>query len=486
MTRTRLYPLATAVFFLAACADDPTRPSTMEMAPALSVESAPSSHIVDFNGRGPADFAARVAELGGSVLYANANAGFAVVNGLTTEGAAALGRVQGVGAVLEDPQIQLAAEPMVGDVEVMDAEATSIANPAGAIRYRQQWNMRRVGANQAWAAGNLGSSSVSIAILDSGIDYDGYDANGMVDLARSASFVPSDDAFLAQYWPGRHPIDDFNGHGSNVASQAASNGTIFAGVTSRARLIGVKVLGRTGSGSFGGILAGLAHAADVGADVANMSLGVRGGVSKLGSGQFVGVTNKAFNYAHQQGMVVVVSAGNDTINMDVNNHIFSAYCDAPHVICVGATGPTSSGPAVIPGQNPAFEGPWFDEDALTAYSNFGKNALTVTAPGGTNRGWVPSVCARHRAFATGNPAAPFAFSCNAAPGFFNSVGYAGTSQAAPHVAGLAALVVERVGANNPAAVVHAITRGADDLGAPGRDAIYGRGRINVPATLSGL
>ena len=477
MTRTRLYPLATVALFLAACADDPMQPETMDAAPQLSVASGPASHIVDFNGRGPADFAARVAALGGTVLYANGNAGFAVVNGLSAEGAAALGAVQGVGAVHEDVEVQLATEAMVGDVEALEAEAMSPANPATAIRFGQQWGMRRIGANQVWAAGNTGSAAVSIAILDTGIDYDGYDTNGLVDLARSASFVPSDDVFRDTWWPGRHAIDDFNGHGSNVASQASSNAVIYAGVNSRARLIGVKVLGRTGSGSLGGILAGLAHAADVGADVANMSLGVKFGVSKLGNGQFVGVVNKAFNYAHREGMVVVVSAGNDALNLDINNHIFAAYCDAPHVICVSATGPTAS--------TNAFNGPWQNEDAWSGYSNYGKNAIAVAAPGGTSFGWVPSVCARHRAFATANPAV-FTFACNAAPGFFAAVGYAGTSQAAPHVAGLAALVVARVGANNPSAVVHAITQAADDLGTPGRDAIYGRGRINVPATLAGL
>ena len=482
MTRRNLFPVAVAALFLSACADDPSQPLA-GAGPMMAEVGGSSSHIVDYNGRGPSNLADRVAALGGSVLYANADAGFAVVHGLSAEGAAALGRVQGVGAVHDDPTVQLVAEPMVGDMEALEVDIASIANPAGAIRYSYQWNMRVIGANQAWAAGELGSATVSIAILDTGIDYDGYDANGMVDLARSASFVPSDDAFRNTYWPTRHAIDDFNGHGSNVASQAASNGTIFAGVTSRSRLIGVKVLGRTGSGSLGGIIAGLAHAADVGADVANMSLGVAGGVSKLGNGQFVGVVNKAFNYAHRQGMVVVVSAGNNAINMDGESNIFRAYCDAPHVICVAATGPTSSGPAVVPGTNPSFVGPWHNQDALAAYSNYGQTGITVAAPGGTTAGWVPSVCARHRAFASGTT---FVFSCNAPAGFFSATGYAGTSQAAPHVAGLAALVVSKIGANNPAQVVHAITRGADDLGVEGIDASYGRGRINVMGTLNSL
>jgi subtilisin family serine protease len=62
------------------------------------------------------------------------------------------------------------------------------------------------------------------------------------------------------------------------------------------------------------------------------------------------------------------------------------------------------------------------------------------------------------------------------------VGVQGTSQASPHVSGLAALLVEDLG-RNPAAIGNAIRQGADDLGPPGTDPFYGKGRINVPASL---
>ena len=475
MTRTRFYPLAVAALFLTACADTPTQPDVQDFDPQMSTAAARSTHIVDFDGRGPADFAERVAAVGGSVLYANADAGFGVVTGLTDEAAAALGRVQGVGAVLQDVEIQLATQSIESDAAVDAAEVNSVTNPAGALRFSWQWNMRAISAPAAWAAGELGSSTVTVAILDTGIDYTSRDMVGMVDLSRSVSFMPNDDALLTNpVLAGRHPVDDFHGHGTNVATQVASNGDVHAGVTSRTRLIGVKVLGRTGSGSLAGILAGLAHSADVGADVANMSLGVAGGVSKLGNGQFVGVVNKTFNYAHRQGMVVVVSAGNNTIDMDGNSHIFRAYCDAPHVVCVSALGPTAS--------VNLFTGPWSDVDALAPYSNFGRTGVVISAPGGTTFGYVWAMCPRNRISAISETGA---LTRPCAAGNLVS-GYAGTSQAAPHVAGLAALVVAHVGANNPSAVVHALTRGADDLGDAGRDDSYGAGRINVPATLAGL
>jgi lantibiotic leader peptide-processing serine protease len=382
--------------------------------------------------------------------------------------------ITGVSSVFPDAVAFLDAEPAMGDMEMLEAEVGSIANPAGGFRYSYQWNLRQIGADAAWAAGMLGSPDVSIAILDTGIDYNGYDMAGMVDLDRSASFVPNDDAILAFYRPGRHVIDDMNGHGSNVANQASSNATIFAGVNSRARLIGVKVLGYNGSGSLAGILAGLEHSANVGADVANMSLGVRFGVDKSAVEGFMGLTNRAFNYANRMGMVVVVSAGNDTINMDNGGAIFRAYCEAPHVICVAATGPTSS--------TNAFTGPWDETDAPAAYTNFGRQDITVAAPGGTSRGWVASVCARGRITQVvgGQPV----FGCNAPAGSFFTTGYAGTSQAAPHVAGVVAQLIAKHGKRNPSQIKHILIKDAvDDLGPRGKDAYYGHGRVNVAKAL---
>lgn len=477
MHRIRTLALAVSCVTLAACADDPVLVE-QPAGPALAVAAAtPSSQqIVDFNGK-PNDFESRVAALGGKVVFVSEAAGFATVTGLTSDAAAQLGKAPGVGAVYDDPAIQLDMQPTVGAMEVADFStvgATSVANPAGGIRFSYQWNMRSIHADQAWAAGSLGSSDVTVAILDTGIDYDGYDMNGKVDLSRSTSFIASDDAFIDAVFPGRNHIDDLNGHGSNVASQVSSNALIFAGVNSRATLIGVKVLSMGGSGSLGSVLGGVVWAADHGADVANMSLGVYGGVIKRHNGDYIGLVNKVFNYAHRKGMTIVVSAGNDAADMDNDGLNFRAYCEAPHVICVAAVGPTA------PLNNSPFSGPFANVDDQAYYTNYGKTAVTVAGPGGNTRGYVASVCARHANFGTAT--APN-FACNAPPGFFSTIGYIGTSQASPHVAGLAAQVVAQVGHGNPSAVKNAIIRGADDLGAPGRDDVYGNGRINVAASL---
>ena len=467
--------LAALAFAVAACGDDMVQP-TVDRSPkpaaALQADAA-SRFVVEFNGPVRKDFADRVAALGGTVTYVANGAGFAGVSGLSAAAAAALQRQSGIGAVYDDPAVQLNDVTTYGAAEAADVSAMSIANPAAAFRFSFQWNMRAIAANTAWAAGNLGSANVTAAIIDSGIDYDSFDMNGMVDLSRSTSFVASDNAFVAAVFPTRNLLDDLNGHGTNVATQVSSNATVFAGVNSRARLIGVKVIGAGGSGSVGAILAGIVWAADHGADVANLSIGFNGGVDKAGNGLFVGLTNRVLNYAHRAGMVIVVAAGNEAGNIDNDGRNFAVYCEAPHVICVSATGPTSS--------TNAFSGPWTNVDAPASYSSTGVKSIDVSAPGGTAAGWVSSVCARHLVAVSGGN---ITFPCNVPPGFFVTLGEAGTSQAAPHVTGLVAQLIAKFGSKNPARIKTLIMNGVDDLGPPGPDDAYGAGRINLVKALA--
>jgi len=456
---------------LSACSEDPVQP-TVARIPAVNAAvqaGAGGRSIVEFSGQVRKDFRQTVASLGGSVDFVAEGAGFAGVSGLTADALATLRRSNGVGSVYDDIIVQLSrGEP--GGTIPGDVSAMSPTNPATAVLFGSlQWNMRAINAPAAWAAGDLGSPNVTAAILDSGIDYDNFDMNGLVDLSRSTSFVPSDDAILTALFPTRNKLDDLGGHGTLVASQVSSNALVFAGVGSRTRLMGIKVLGFTGSGSLGGILAGLIWAADHGADVANMSLGVSGSVDKAGAGQFVGLVNRVFNYANRAGMVVVVAAGNDALNLDGDGRGFSVFCEAPHVICVSATGPTSGTP---------FAGPWANVDAPADYSDFGKQDITVAAPGGTNFGFVSALCARHFLQVVGNSPT---FPC--VSGTF-ILGGAGTSAAAPHVTGLVAQLIAKYGKGQPSQIKQRLLNGVDDLGAPGEDPFYGAGRINVAKALS--
>jgi len=468
--RLKVLPLTLAVV-VSACSEDAVQPTAVPSPTASAALQATSGGrlVVEFNGQLRKDFRTQVAALGGRVDFMADGAGFAGVSGLGASAAAALARSPGVASVYDDVTIQVDAVQRGGAVAA-DVSAMSPTNPAGAILFPSlQWNMVAVNAPAAWAAGNLGSPNVTAAILDSGIDYDNLDMNGLVDLSQSVSFVPTDDAILTALFPGRNAIDDLGGHGTLVASQVSSNALVFAGVSSRTRLMGIKVLGFTGSGSFAGILAGLVWAADHGADVANMSIGTTGGIDKAHLGQLVGIINRVFNYAQAKGMVVVVAAGNGAIDMDGNGRNFSAFCEAPHVICVSATGPTSGAP---------FQGPWANVDAPADYSDIGRQNITVAAPGGTQFGFVSALCPRHWLVPAGNTPT---FPCIS--GTF-ILGGAGTSASAPHVTGLVAQMIAKYGKGRPSQIKQMLINGVDDLGAPGKDPFYGYGRINVLKALS--
>ncbi|HEU0077314.1 MAG TPA: S8 family serine peptidase [Longimicrobiaceae bacterium] len=455
---------AAGVLGLAAGAADaaaPLSPAGAAARPDEAIESvAPVRHLVLFAEQGvPAGFAAEVAALGGTVEFSHAS-GIAIVGGLAEGAASQLGASASVASVQPDAMfpVDVAA---VGDAEataVADAGETSTAAPATSEFFPRQWHHRAIGADRAWAAGRTGSSAVTVAILDSGVDYTHTDLAGLVDLSRSASFVPTDDKLVAANFPGRHLSTDLRYHGTHVAATVSSNARLAAGVTSRVRLMSVKVLDRNGNGTFGAIMQGVLYATDNGADVINMSLG--GAFGKAGNGPYVAYINRVFNATKAAGATVVVSAGNDNRDMDHDGNLYLNYCNTTNVICVSATGPTGAA---------GINGPFYQVDARAPYSNFGRSSVSVAAPGGAQR-FVWAACSTTSLIYT---------VCR--PGGF-VLGLNGTSMAAPHVSGLAALLVEKYG-RNPAQIRHAIQSSADDLGETGTDPFYGKGRINVARAL---
>jgi subtilisin family serine protease len=435
-------------------------------APSFSVQSSDGldvsdQYLVELKGRA-VDFAEQVEALGGTVLFQH-DIGIAWVGGMTPETAAELGALKSVKAIQQDAIFEL--DPLFDESTIESADAiASPDDPTTASRYARQWNMRAIEADMAWARGRLGSPGVTIAILDTGIDYLYPDLASHVDLSRSVSFVPFDDFLVGLFFPARHPVTDLHFHGTHVAMIASSNSDILAGVTTQTTLMGVKVCSVLGTCPFGAVIAGILHAADNGADVANMSLG--GAFTKAGSKGLVGFINRTFNYAKNQGMTIVVSAGNDAADLDHNGNEYATYCDTPAVICVSATGPTAAA---------SVNGPWTNVDAPASYTNFGNSAINVAAPGGTGASFPWSLV--WSACSTSSLLIP-----DCQTGIF-ILGVAGTSQAAPHVSGLAALVVEDVG-RRPGRVKTKIQQGADDLGKKGNDPYYGKGRINVDKTVN--
>lgn len=174
-----------------------------------------------------------------------------------------------------------------------------------------QYGLTAIRAPQGWSL-STGSSSVTIAILDSGVDLGHEDLAGRI--VAGYDFVNNDSV----------PQDDF-GHGTLVAGIAAAsgnNGTGVAGVSWRARIMPLKVLNNSGGGSYANVAAGILWAADHGAQVINLSLG----------GAAPSVTlQDAVLYAYNKGILLVAASGN---NGGAQVLYPARY---PEVMAVGAT-----------------------------------------------------------------------------------------------------------------------------------------------------
>jgi len=430
-------------------------------------------HIVTFSGAMPANFESQVAALGGQVLWSAPDAGLAAVRGLSSAGAAALGSTVGVQSVDADVLLSLPLPKLAAPDAASPDGLASNTNPAAAVRFPLQWNMVAVHADAAWAAGFLGSPDVSVYMLDSGIDYLHADLVGRVDLARSVDmlgsyyhFLDNGDSVLvteadtvAKYFPTRLPITDLFFHGTHTSATASSNAVRAAGITSMTRLVAVKVCSYLDECPFSSMLGGVIYGAQHKAGVMNLSLG--GSFPKKGNRHLIKLINAVFEYATLRGVTIVVSAGNDATDLDHDPTNYHAFCDTPGVICVAATGPTAQ---VSP------FGPWTDVDAPAYYTNFGRRAIDVAAPGGNNDvTFVYAACSQTSLYL-----AQLGILCSN----LSVIGAEGTSMAAPHVSGTAALLVSLLG-RRPDAIKERIEETADNVGGFALRAFYGHGRLNV-------
>lgn len=476
----RVAPLfLSGVVALTACSDVQSPVAPMELTPSLSQSASSSTFLVRFKGNGvPTGFASQVAALGGEVIFAHP-VGIAAVN-LSGAAADQLAGLTGIAAVDADGHTEMEA-PEAASLEGASAEPASPTNPAGALRFSRQWNMKTIRADEAWAAGKLGSPDVRVGILDTGIDHLHPDLAGRVDMELSRSFLSAaeNQRVVDTFGPGTPTWVDMNYHGTHVAATVASNAYIYAGVASQVKLVALRVCspGTVQNGFRGGCptsstLAAILYAADEGIQVINLSLGGaferRQASARGGDGpSFLATINQVMSYVNRKGTTVVVSAGNSALDLDHDGNGYKSYCSASPVVCVSATGPTGA---------TTVNGPWANIDALASYSNYGRSAISVAAPGG-NRVSVAAACSGFT-IVTGLLVCRNRFYSSPTAWSGYAIGISGTSMAAPHVSGLAALIASE-GATGPAQIRARLQQSADDLGDAGVDPAYGKGRINV-------
>jgi serine protease len=253
---------------------------------------------------------------------------------------------------------------------------------------------------------------------------------------------------------------------SGTIGQTTNDNASVAGIAFNVKIMPVKVLASVWDVLFGcaddiggtddDVARGIRYAADNGAKVINLSLGAAG---DAGSAP---VVEDAIKYAVGKGVFIAIAAGNDFEAgnpMQVISEIGSRVKGAVTVAAV-------------------------DQLKRHAFYSSAGDYVEVSAPGGSSRGFGTTPPNFSDTFENPFLIPPRPFT---APRFdvLRPVGYIGTSQAAPHVAALAAMLMQQ-GITDPAAIEAALERFATDLGDPGRDKMFGFGLVEARDTLRGL
>lgn len=315
--------------------------------------------------------------------------------------------------------------------------------------YPYQWHLDNVNSGgihmeAAWDV-STGFDGVVVAVVDTGVAYEDYTER--VSRFRTERYYLAPDLAGTSFAPGYdfvnnddHPNDD-HGHGTHVTgtiAQNTDNALGVAGVAFNTTIMPVKVLDDRGRGYYSDIAEGIIFAADNGADVINMSLG--GWYSSI-------ALRDACAYAYERGVTLVCSAGNDGEADLSYPAAYDEYC-----IGVGATR--------------------YDETRAW-YSNYG-DSLDLMAPGGdlnvdqNQDGYGDGILQQTFSNGTGNMGYWF---------------FQGTSMAAPHVSGVAALLIATGAASTPGEVREALQSTAKDLGVQGWDPDFGWGLLDAEAAL---
>lgn len=289
---------------------------------------------------------------------------------------------------------------------------------------------------------------VDVAILDSGIDKEHPDLNVVGGVRYYLGFLTD-----SKY-------DDDNGHGSHVGGivGAKDNGEGVVGVAPGARLHAVKVLNSKGSGYLSDIIKGLdwvaARASTI--EVLNMSLGGQGSSSSY---------QTAIRNCVNAGVVVVVAAGNESMDIYGNDGVFGTSDDCipaayPEAAAISALADTDGQPGGI-----GTASSYGTDDSFASFSNYSRSVVAgnpVSSPGRAIDLILPGVAI---------------LSC------YKDMNYAtmsGTSMASPYAAGLVALYIAEHGRASNAAGVYAIRQALINSGKAQNDPTYGLSQQNDP------
>jgi serine protease len=324
------------------------------------------------------------------------------------------------------------------------------------LPFQERGGLNAVGAwDILTQRGTPAGKGARVAVLDTGVAY----------MTKKPKFRRSPDFSRKQFLPGydfvdkdRQPLDE-DGHGTHVTGTIAERtGNHFGltGLASRAKIMPVRVLDSEGFGTARNIAKGIRWAARHRAQVINMSFEFSLGVNSCG--KIKGICS-AIKYAFKRGALVVAAAGNE------NGEPVAYPAAAPHVIGVGRT----------------------TKDACLASDSRTGAGLDLVAPGGGFP--LLANCGSDDAmFSRGVPIFQLTLVGSGFTTFGYPGGYEGTSMAAAHVSGVAALVIgSHLVGSSPTAVecqLEATARHSDsELGQPYDPRLFGAGLVDAAAAV---
>lgn len=420
--------------------------------------------VINYNRAAiPGNAAERIEAAGGQLVRTLPQVGVAIAVSNNPNFAGSMKRVAGVHSVGEVGVISV-PEALVLPVDI---SPQTVPDPPAAF-WDLLWGIARVNAPAAWEAGITGSHNTVVAVIDTGIASNHPDVGP--NLVFNACFISTGDHTTGACTP--YPSLSF--HGTHVAGTAAANfGGGVVGVGPNLGLANYNVFelfpDDTVRAFFDSVWTAMIDAAEQDFEVINMSLGALGSFRGPDGAAATFVANqRVANFVSRQGTYIVASAGN--ANLDLNGPVFNVPGGVPGITNVGATG-------IRP--DPVFPQPGaFDVRAF--YSNFGA-AVPIVAPGGDCG--LPDSCDPETrpanwfeflvlsSFVDPNPACAATQSCPVGWAFA-----AGTSMAAPHVAGSAGLVRDNNPRLSPNQVEAILKQTAESLGDRQQ---FGHGMVNA-------